>query len=82
MTVYVGIDIAKEFHFASIMNHDGVPSKPFDFESTAHYQDNLTFFHNNLGLKIMLINPLQVSALRKSTIHNMKTDRVDAHLIW
>lgn len=107
MTVYVGIDIAKEFHFASIMNHDGVPSKPFafennargfhallsacssyskeelvfGFESTAHYQDNLTFFLNNLGLKIMLINPLQVSALRKSTIRNTKTDRVDAHLI-
>ena len=107
MTVYVGIDIAKELHFASIMDHDGVLSKPFafennaqgfhallsacssyakeelifGFESTAHYQDNLAFFLNNLGFKIILINPLQVSALRKSSIRNTKTNRVDAHLI-
>ena len=33
MTVYVGIDIAKELHFASIMDHDGVLSKPFSFEN-------------------------------------------------
>lgn len=107
MTVYVGIDIAKDLHFASIMDHDGVLSKPFafennahgfrtllsacssyakeeilfGFESTSHYQDNLAFFLNDLGLRIMLINPLQVSALRKSSIRNTKTDRVDAHLI-
>ncbi len=107
MTVYVGIDIAKDLHFASIMDHDGVLSKPFafennahgfrtllsacssyakeeilfGFESTSHYQDNLAFFLNDLGLRILLINPLQVSALRKSSIRNTKTDRVDAHLI-
>jgi transposase len=107
MTVYVGIDIAKELHFAAIMDHDGVLSNPFafennaqgfqtllsacssydkeellfGFESTAHYQDNLAFFLGNLGLKFILINPLQVSALRKSSIRNTKTDRADAHLI-
>ncbi len=35
MTVYVGIDIAKELHFASIMDHDGVLSKTFAFENNA-----------------------------------------------
>lgn len=107
MTVYVGIDIAKELHFASIMDYDGVLSKPFSFEnnvqgfytllsacssyskeeilfgfeSTAHYQDNLAYFLKQLGYKTTLINPIQVSALRKSAIRNTKTDRVDAHLI-
>jgi transposase len=33
MTVYVGVDIAKELHYAAIMNDDGVVSNPFSFEN-------------------------------------------------
>jgi transposase len=107
MTVYVGIDIAKKLHFATIMNHDGVLSKPFSFEnndqgfstllshtssflkedllfgfeSTSHYQDNLAYYLKQNQMDYVLINPLQVSALRKANIRNTKTDRVDANLI-
>lgn len=107
MTVYVGIDFAKKLHFATIMNHDGVLSKPFSFEnndqgfsillshctsyknedllfgfeSTAHYQDNLAYYLKQKQMDYVLINTLQVSALRKANIRNTKTDRVDANLI-
>lgn len=33
MTVYVGVDIAKELHYAAIMKDDGVVSNPFSFEN-------------------------------------------------
>lgn len=33
MHVYVGVDIAKELHYAAIMDSDGVVSKPFSFEN-------------------------------------------------
>ena len=33
MTVYVGVDIAKELHFAAIMDPDGVLANPFSFEN-------------------------------------------------
>lgn len=33
MTVYVGVDIAKELHYAAIMDDDGVVSNPFSFEN-------------------------------------------------
>ena len=33
MTVYVGVDIAKELHYAAIMNSDGVVANPFSFEN-------------------------------------------------
>lgn len=35
MTVYCGIDIAKELHYALIVNHDGVASNPFSFENNS-----------------------------------------------
>ena len=106
MTVYVGVNIAKELHFAAIMDPDGVLANPFSFEnndkgfslllshlspyrkesvligfeSTAHYQDNLAFFLRSHGYRTAVINPLQISALRKANIRNTKTDSVDAKL--
>lgn len=35
MTIYCGIDIAKELHFAAIIDSDGVLSNPFSFENNA-----------------------------------------------
>lgn len=42
MHVYVGVDIAKELHYAAIMDSDGVVSKPFSFEN------------NNKGFNLLL----------------------------
>ena len=33
MHVYVGVDIAKELHYAAIVDSDGVVTKPFSFEN-------------------------------------------------
>lgn len=33
MTIYCGVDIAKELHYAVIIDHDGVVSNPFSFEN-------------------------------------------------
>jgi len=105
---YVGIDIAKQLHVATILSSDGdMLVKPFKFsndqdgfsrflsfvepfdkdnlilglESTAHYSYNFVYFFFDLGYKITLINPLQISALRKSKIRKTKTDKTDSLLI-
>lgn len=106
--VYIGIDVAKEKHFAAAMKSNGeVVLEPFGFnnncegfrlllsklnafdksdlliglESTAHYAENLIFFLYNNGLKLAVINPIQIAALRKTGIRKTKTDKVDSLLI-
>ena len=106
--IYVGIDIAKQTHYASVINSDGeILVQPFAFsndhsgfqkllkhldsyskdklyiglESTAHYAENLTSFLFTRGFQICIINPIQISSLRKSNIRKTKTDSVDTYLI-
>ena len=50
-------------------------------ESTAHYGNNLLFFLVPKGYKVVLINPIQTSAMRKNNIRKTKTDKVDTLLI-
>lgn len=50
-------------------------------ESTAHYAENLTSFLFTRGFQICIINPIQISSLRKSNIRKTKTDSVDTYLI-
>ncbi len=50
-------------------------------ESTSHYAENLTNFLFTRGFQICIINPIQISSLRKSTIRKTKTDSVDTYLI-
>ncbi len=106
--IYVGIDIAKKNHFASVLSSDGeVLVEPFEFsndddgfnrlisnldsfeknnliiglESTAHYGNNLVHFLYSLHYKVCVINPIQVSSMRKNNIRKTKTDKVDTYLI-
>ena len=106
--IYVGIDIAKQTHYASVMNSVAeILIEPFAFsndlkgfqklvkcigsyqmeeiligmESTAHYAENLVSFLFTRGFKVCLINPIQISSLRKSNIRKTKTDSVDTFLI-
>lgn len=92
--IYVGIDIAKLNHFASIISSDGeVLVEPFKFsndsdgfrlllskldqfepcslvialESTAHYGNNLVEFLVSRHFHVCVINPIQTSAMRKTT---------------
>jgi len=106
--IYVGIDIAKQKHFAAVMTADGeVVCDPFGFnndaegfklllskishldrsnlliglESTAHYGENLICYLYDLGFKIVVINPIQTAALRKTGIRKTKTDKLDTLII-
>jgi len=105
---YVGIDIAKQIHFASVLSSDGeILIEPFEFyndndgfcrlisalesfdqdnliiglESTAHYGNNLVSYLYSLHYKVCVINPIQVSSMRKNNIRKTKTDKVDTLLI-
>ena len=106
--IYVGIDIAKKTHAASVLSSDGeILVEPFMFsndddgfcrliasiesfdkdsliiglESTAHYGDNLVSYLFHLNFKVCVINPIEVSSLRKNNIRKTKTDKVDTFLI-
>jgi transposase len=106
--IYVGIDIAKQKHFAAAMTAEGeVLIPPFGFsndavgfklflskiksfqkadiliglESTAHYAENLICYLFELCYRIVVINPIQTSTLRKANIRKTKTDKVDCLLI-
>ena len=97
--IYVGIDIAKLNHFASIISSDGeVLVEPFKFsndsdgfrlllsklnqfesdslviglESTAHYGNNLVEFLVSRHFHVYVINPIQTSAMRKTTFARQK----------
>ncbi len=50
-------------------------------ESAAHYAKNLIFILFNRGYKVVVINPLQTAALRRSEIRKVMTDKVDSFLI-
>jgi len=50
-------------------------------ESTAHYGNNLLFFLVPKGYKVVLLNPIQTSTMRKNNIRKTKTDKVDTVLI-
>ena len=50
-------------------------------ESTAHYGNNLLFFLVPKGYKVVLLNPIQTSTMRKNNIRKTKTDKVDTQLI-
>ncbi len=50
-------------------------------ESTAHYGHNLVNFLYLLDYKVAVLNPIQISSLRKNNIRKTKTDSVDAILI-
>ncbi len=106
--IFVGIDIAKNTHWASAMNSDGeILLEPFSFqnnnegfqkfisklsnfdkqkmliglESTAHYGENIISYLFSLDYKIGVINPIQTSNLRKSSIRKTKNDKVDTFII-
>jgi len=50
-------------------------------ESTAHYGNNLLLFLVPKGYKVVLINPIQTSTMRKNNIRKTKTDKVDTYII-
>lgn len=50
-------------------------------ESTAHYGNNLLLFLVPKGYKVVLINPIQTSTMRKNNIRKTKTDKVDTLII-
>ena len=50
-------------------------------ESTAHYGNNLVEFLVAKGYHFCVLNPIQTSALRKSNIRNIKSDKVDTFVI-
>ena len=50
-------------------------------ESTAHYANNLLLFLVPKGFKVVRINPIQTSTMRKNNIRKTKTDKVDTFTI-
>ena len=64
--IYVGIDIAKRTHYASVMNSDGeILAEPFPFTNDhAGFQKLLS----------CIINPIQTASLRKSNIRKTKKE--------
>ncbi len=50
-------------------------------ESTAHYAENVIFFLHSQHYKLVVINPVQTAAMRKTGIRKTKTDKVDSLLI-
>jgi len=50
-------------------------------ESTAHYGNNLLLYLVPKGYKVVLINPIQTSTMRKNNIRKTKTDKVDTYII-
>ena len=50
-------------------------------ESTAHYGNNLLMFLVPKGFKVVVINPIQTSTMRKNNIRKTKTDKVDTYIV-
>ena len=50
-------------------------------ESTAHYGDNLVRFLISRDFKVCVLNPIQISSMRKNNIRKTKTDKVDTFII-
>lgn len=106
--IYVGIDIAKFLHYATIIDSNGeVLHKTFSFEnnksgfqlllsktkeydtsslyfgmeSTAHYSNNLSNYLLAHKYSVIIINPLQTHALRKTRMRDVKNDKIDSQII-
>ena len=52
-----------------------------NFESTAHYGDNLVHFLISKDFKVCVLNSIQTSSMRKNNIRKTKTDKVDTFVI-
>ena len=86
-----GEELIKPFKFTNdadgyelLSSHlDALPDDSFiiGLESTAHYGDNLVRYLVNEGHKVCVINPIQISTLRKNNIRKTKTDKVDTYII-
>ena len=63
------------------LHYLGSDSIIIGLESTAHYGNNLVEFLVNHNYKVCVINPIQMSTLRKNNIHKTKTDNVDTYII-
>lgn len=106
--IYIGIDIAKNLHYASIIDSYGeVIEEAFPFEnnkegfeiliskiqsfnkddcifameSTAHYSNNLSNYLLLNNYHVVIINPLQTFALRKTQMRDAKNDKIDSFII-
>lgn len=62
----------------SIIDHMEYPSVIAGFEATGHYWTTLYLKLKNLGMKVSVLNPLEVKAFRNEGIRGNKTDSVDA----
>jgi len=71
--IYVGIDITKLNHFASVISSDGeILVQPFKFTNDG---DGFQLLVSILDyFKVCIINPLQTLAMRKNNIRKTKTD--------
>ena len=67
--------------FISKLNSFSKDELIIGLESTAHYGNNLLSFLVPKGYKVVMINPIQTSTMRKNNIRKTKTDRVDTLVI-
>lgn len=71
---YIGIDIAKHKHKASIIGSDGM-------EATGHYWLSVYSYLLELGYSLKVINPIQSDSFRKMYIRQSKNDSKDSFVI-
>src|SRR3989338_6099084 len=62
----------------SIIDHMEYPSVQAGFEATGHYWTTLYLKLKHLGMKVSVLNPLEVKAFRNEGIRGNKTDSIDA----
>ena len=55
-------------------------SSIIDFESTAHYGDNLVRYLVAKNFQVCMLNPIKTSTMRKNSIRKAKTDKVDTYI--
>lgn len=53
----------------------------FGMESTAHYSNNLSNYLLINNFHVVIINPLQTFALRKTLMRDAKNDKIDSFII-
>lgn len=86
---YIGIDIAKKNHEASIIDSSGkslsksisFPNSTIGMEATGHYWISLFSYIVDLGFTCYVINPIQSDAFRKMYVRQTKNDSVDSFII-
>lgn len=62
----------------NIIDHMEYPSVQAGFEATGHYWTTLFLKLKDLGMKVSVLNPLEVKAFRNEGIRGNKTDTIDA----